>query len=198
MSSINTAIISVSDKSGIVEFAQGLCDLDVRIYSTGGTLSALKDGGVEATPVEQLTQFPEMMDGRVKTLHPAVFAGLLARRDNDKDIEQLQQHNLRLIDLVVVNLYPFQQVLARQGATQAEIIENIDIGGPSMLRAAAKNFKFVTAVTSPESYPRILAEMKSNDGQLSDATRRALAQEVFAHTADYDACIRDYFSEKSE
>jgi len=195
---IKTAILSVSDKSGLAELAQHLNQMGVKMYSTGGTYRALHDAGVKAIPIDELTQFPEIMDGRVKTLHPAVFAGVLARRDNKKDMETLTAHQLTPIDLVVVNLYPFRQVVARADAPEQEIIENIDIGGPSMLRAAAKNFKDVATVVDPTDYAGIVDEMLENAGVLSEETRRRLARKVFAHTRDYDTAIQDYFQRTSQ
>ena len=192
---IKTAILSVSDKTGLGELANHLCQMGVTIYSTGGTFRTLKEAGVKAIPIDELTQFPEIMDGRVKTLHPAVFAGVLARRENSKDMDTLAAHQLKPIDLVVVNLYPFRQVVARPGAKENEIIENIDIGGPSMLRAAAKNFKDVAAVVDPTDYDSIVSEMLENKGSLSLETRRRLALKVFTHTRDYDTAIQKYFSE---
>ena len=190
---IKTAVLSVSNKSGLGELAKHLSLMDVTLYSTGGTFRALQEAGVKAIPIDELTQWPEMMDGRVKTLHPAVFAGILARRANKKDMDTLAAHQLIPIDLIIVNLYPFRQVVARPDATENEIIENIDIGGPSMLRAAAKNFTDVAAVVDPADYQSIVDEMLNNNHCLSDATRRRLAMKVFAHTKEYDTAINAYF-----
>ncbi len=190
---IKTAVLSTSDKTGLGELAQHLSQLGVVIYSTGGTLRALREHGIDVHPVEELTQFPEMMDGRVKTLHPGVFAGILARRSNQDDMETLERHGLRTIDMVVVNLYPFGKVVSNPEATEPEIIENIDIGGPSMIRAAAKNFKDVAVVVDPVDYGVIIDEMIQTGGSLSDDTHRRLAMKVFEHTSQYDTAIHEYF-----
>ena len=190
---IQTAVLSVSDKAGLAELAQHLTQMGVTIYSTGGTFRTLREAGVQAIPIDELTQFPEMMDGRVKTLHPAVFAGILARRANVKDMETLRAHQLKPIDLVVVNLYPFKKVVARPDAEEAEIVENIDIGGPSMLRAAAKNFQDVAAVVDPTDYGALIDELLDSGGGLSLETRRRLARKVFEHTNDYDRAIAEFF-----
>jgi len=195
---IRAAVLSVSDKTGLGELAQHLSQLGVTIYSTGGTFRALEAAGVKAIPIDELTQFPEIMDGRVKTLHPAVFAGLLARRSNPKDMETLKAHQLKPIDLVVVNLYPFKKVVAQPDAPEEDIIENIDIGGPSMLRASAKNFADVAAVVDPTDYGPIIDELLANGGKLSLATRRRLAMKVFQHTMDYDTAIAKYFTDTAE
>lgn len=195
---IKTAILSVSNKSGLGELAKHLSQMDIALYSTGGTFRALQEAGVKAIPIDELTQWPEMMDGRVKTLHPAVFAGILARRANRKDMDTLAAHQLVPIDLVIVNLYPFRQVVARPDATEGEIIENIDIGGPSMLRASAKNFTDVAPVVDPADYQPIVDEMLANGHCLSEATRRQLAMKVFAHTREYDTAIYNYFKETTK
>lgn len=195
---IERAVLSVSDKTGVGELGQHLEQLGVKVYSTGGTFRVLQEAEVKAIPIDELTQFPEMMDGRVKTLHPAVFAGLLARRDNPKDMETLSAHQLAPIDLVVVNLYPFQKVVAREGAPENEIVENIDIGGPSMLRAAAKNFTDVAAVVDPLDYGALIDELLANEGALSLETRRRFALKVFAHTQEYDRAIYEYFNRTTE
>ena len=195
---IKTAILSVSDKTGLGELAQHLSQMGVTIYSTGGTFRALEKAGVKAIPIDELTQFPEIMDGRVKTLHPAVFAGILARRQNKKDMETLRAHQLQPIDLVVVNLYPFKKVVERPDAEEDEIIENIDIGGPSMLRASAKNFRDVAAVVDPVDYGAIIDEMIDNQGSLTLETRRRLALKVFRHTMEYDTAIAKFFGETTE
>jgi phosphoribosylaminoimidazolecarboxamide formyltransferase/IMP cyclohydrolase len=191
---IKSAILSVSDKSGICEFGHHLAQMGVVIYSTGGTFRALTEAGVKAVPIDELTQFPEMMDGRVKTLHPAVFAGILARRANVRDMETLAAHQLRTIDLVAVNLYPFKKVVAQPDAAENDIIENIDIGGPSMLRASAKSFRDVVAVVDPTDYGTLIEEMLGAQGEVSLETRRRFALKVFRHTADYDTAISEYFA----
>jgi phosphoribosylaminoimidazolecarboxamide formyltransferase/IMP cyclohydrolase len=186
------ALLSVSDKRGLVEFARGLADLGWDLVSTGGTARALAEAGVAVAPVETVTGFPEMMDGRVKTLHPAVHGGLLARRDVPEDLEALHRHGFGTIDLVAVNLYPFRQTVAKPGVTFAEAIENIDIGGPSMLRSAAKNHQAVCAVVDPDDYPRVLAALR--EGAVPPELRRELATKVFRHTSSYDGAIAAYLS----
>jgi phosphoribosylaminoimidazolecarboxamide formyltransferase/IMP cyclohydrolase len=189
MARIHRALISVSDKTGIVEFARALASQHVAILSTGGTASALRAAGLTVSDVADYTQSPEIMDGRVKTLHPRVHGGILAR-DSEQDLAQLAQIGGALIDLVVVNLYPFSATLAR-GAAHAEVIENIDIGGPSMLRSAAKNHARVTVVVDPADYPAVLAAVESGS---DDALRARLAAKAFTHTARYDAAISGYLS----
>ncbi|MDU2183356.1 MAG: bifunctional phosphoribosylaminoimidazolecarboxamide formyltransferase/IMP cyclohydrolase, partial [Negativicoccus succinicivorans] len=189
------ALLSVSDKTGIVKLAQQLSGAGYELISTGGTLAALQKAGVEVTPVETVTQFPEMLDGRVKTLHPMVHAGILARRDHPDHMEALAQHGITPIDIVVVNLYPFAETIAKPGVTLADAIEQIDIGGPSMIRAAAKNWRDVLVVTSPAQYED-LAEHVS-EGTVSDHYRFGLAQAAFAHTAAYDAKIAQYLAAQS-
>jgi phosphoribosylaminoimidazolecarboxamide formyltransferase / IMP cyclohydrolase len=191
---IRTALISASDKTGLAEFARGLAQLKVRILSTGGTAKLLGDNGIAATEVGEYTGFPEMLDGRVKTLHPRLYAGILARRDSSAHMAAIKAAGIEAIDLVVVNLYPFEQTVAKPGCTLPEAIENIDIGGPGMLRAAAKNHAGVAVVTDPADYAGLLAEMRKHGGAVSEATRFALAQKAFAHTAAYDAAIADYLS----
>jgi len=186
------ALLSVSDKRGLVEFAGGLVDLGWDLISTGGTARALAGAGVAVTPVESVTGFPEMMDGRVKTLHPAVHGGLLARRDVPEDLEALHRHGFGTIDLVAVNLYPFRQTVAKPGVTFADAIENIDIGGPSMLRSAAKNHQAVCVVVDPDDYPRVLAALR--EGTVPAELRRELATKVFGHTSSYDGAIAAYLS----
>lgn len=195
---IERAILSVSDKTGLVEFAQGLRDLGVEILSTGGTARLLREAGVPAIEVSDYTGFPEMMDGRVKTLHPKIHGGLLARRDHPSDLEEAAAHGIHLIDLVVVNLYPFEQTVAQPNVSLAEAIENIDIGGPTMLRAAAKNHASVAVICNPSRYEEVLAELRDNAGALSQATRRSLALEAFRHTAHYDAAIARYLAQQYE
>jgi phosphoribosylaminoimidazolecarboxamide formyltransferase/IMP cyclohydrolase len=192
------ALLSVSDKTGIVEFARGLQALGVEIISTGGTATALSDAGLAVRSISDLTGFPEIMDGRVKTLHPRLYAGMLALRDDPRHMHTAEEHDVEFIDLVCVNLYPFVRTAARRGASEREVIENIDIGGPTMIRAAAKNWRYVAPVTSPESYDAILAELRESDRSLSVATRENLATEAFAVTARYDAAIARWFQEKRE
>ncbi len=190
------ALLSVSDKRGIVEFARELVALGWEIISTGGTAEALKREGVPVIPIEQVTGFPEMMDGRVKTLHPKVHGGLLARRDNARDLAAMQQHGIAPIDLLAVNLYPFRETVARPETTFAQAIEQIDIGGPSMLRSAAKNHQSVIVIVDPEDYSSIITRLKS--GGVAPNERQALATKVFAHTAAYDAAILGYLVRSQE
>jgi phosphoribosylaminoimidazolecarboxamide formyltransferase/IMP cyclohydrolase len=185
---IQRALISVSDKSGIENFARQLAQMGVEILSTGGTYAALKKGGVSVREVSDHTGFPEMMDGRVKTLHPMVHGGILALRDDPKHTGAMAEHGIAPIDLVVVNLYPFEATIAKHGVTRAEAIENIDIGGPTLLRASAKNFRDVTVIVDPADYPQVLAEIKAG-GNTSLKTRFRLAAKVFALTSAYDSAI---------
>jgi phosphoribosylaminoimidazolecarboxamide formyltransferase/IMP cyclohydrolase len=187
-----TALLSVSDKSGIVEFARALRERGVALWSTGGTARLLADAGLPVTEVSDVTGFPEMLDGRVKTLHPRIHGGLLARRDDPAHMAALQQHGIATIDLLVINLYPFAQTIAREGCTLEQAIENIDIGGPAMLRAAAKNWQDVAVVIDPADYPQVLAELDA--GGLQRATKFAFAKKVFAHTAAYDGLITNYLT----
>jgi len=188
------ALISVSDKTGIVELARGLTAAGFSLLSTGGTAALLAREGVSVTEVSAYTGFPEMLEGRVKTLHPRIHAGLLARRDQQ---DELARAGLEPIELLVVNLYPFEATVARPGCSLDEAIENIDIGGPTLLRAAAKNHGAVAALVDPADYPRVLEEIRSSGG-VSDATRFALAQKVFAHTAAYDGAIANYLTSWSD
>ncbi len=190
------ALLSVSDKTGLVEFARGLVELGIEIVSTGGTARELTEAGLEVRQISDLTGFPEIMDGRVKTLHPKLYSGLLAVRDNPEHMHAAEDHDVEFVDLVCVNLYPFERTAARRGVADHEVIENIDIGGPSMIRAAAKNFQFVAPVVSPESYDAILAELREFDRRLSPTTRESLAAEAFAYTARYDTAIARWFQEK--
>jgi len=190
-------LLSVSDKTGLVDFARGLDALGFRLLSTGGTARALADAGLAVTEVAAYTGFPEMLDGRVKTLHPKVHGGILARRDLAAHAEALARHDIPPIDLVVVNLYPFRETVARPGCTLDEAIENIDIGGPAMLRSAAKNHAHVGVVVDPADYPSLLAELKANRGVLAASTRFELARKAFAHTAAYDGAISTYLAERS-
>ncbi len=194
---IKRALISVSDKTGVVEFARKLHAAGVEIVSTGGTMKAIKDAGIPVTYVSDVTGFPEIMDGRVKTLNPYIHGGILAVRDNPKHVKEMQEHKITGIDLVAVNLYPFKETIAKPNVTLAEAIENIDIGGPAMIRAAAKNFKFVTIVTNPSRYDEV-AEMVAKDGCVNGMMRMELAREAFAHTSDYDSAIQAYLKEQVE
>lgn len=189
------ALISVSDKTGVAEFAKNLERLGYSILSTGGTLQTIKDAQVPVTPVDEVTKFPEMLDGRVKTLHPNVHGGLLAKRDNPAHMEALKENSIKPIDLVVVNLYPFKETLKNENSTHEEKIENIDIGGPTMLRAAAKNYEDVVVVVDPTDYKGIIQELESGDVSL--VTKERLAAKVFRHTAEYDALIASYFNERT-
>lgn len=189
------ALISVSDKNGIVSFAQGLEALGYEIISTGGTLTALQEAGVSAQSVTAITSFDEILDGRVKTLHPYIHAGILARRDEASHQQQLQERDIIPIDVVVVNLYPFKATIEKEEVTEADAIENIDIGGPTMLRAAAKNFRDVTVVVDPTDYQDVLTQLKVNQTM---AQRKKLAAKVFQHTANYDALIANYFTNITE
>jgi phosphoribosylaminoimidazolecarboxamide formyltransferase / IMP cyclohydrolase len=194
MTSIKRALISVSDKTGILHFAKFLADSGVEILSTGGTAKLLSDNGIKVVEVGEYTGFPEMMDGRVKTLHPKVHGGILARRDLPHHQTAMQKHDIPPIDMVVVNLYPFAATIAKPGVTFDDAIENIDIGGPAMVRASAKNHAFVAIVTDVADYDHIAAEMKANHGAISDNTRLQLAKRAFAHTAEYDGMISTYLS----
>jgi len=192
-SPVKRALISVSDKLGILDFARGLSDCGVEIYSTGGTRKHLEAEGVEVRDVSEYTKFPEMMDGRLKTLHPKIFGGILCRHDRKDDLESIEEHDILSFELVVVNLYPFEATIAREGVTPDQAIEQIDIGGPSLVRTAAKNHKFVTIATNPEQYSAVLEEIKES-GSTTLQLRRRLMAEAFAHTADYDRVIADYFN----
>ncbi len=196
MSKIKRALISVSNKEGVVEFAKELEKFDVEILSTGGTKKKLKEAGIKVKSVSEYTGFPEMLDGRVKTLHPKIHAGLLAQRDNPEHIKQMKEHNIESIDLVVINLYPFEQTIKKQDVTLEEAIENIDIGGPTMLRSAAKNYKDVVVICNPKYYSVVIEEIKRYNGQISEETKRLLAYEVFTHTSHYDRMISDYLKNK--
>ena len=189
---IRRALVSVSDKTGIVEFAGALRRFGVELISTGGTANALRAAGIEVRDISDVTGFPEMMDGRVKTLHPRIHGGLLALRDNEDHLAAMREHGIELIDMVVVNLYPFEQTIAREGVTLAEAVEQIDIGGPTMIRSAAKNYRDVTVITSPESYAELIDEMQQNNGMLSLKTRVRLALRAFQRTAAYDSAVFTY------
>jgi phosphoribosylaminoimidazolecarboxamide formyltransferase/IMP cyclohydrolase len=186
------ALLSVSDKTGLIDFARGLVELGWDLISTGGTARALREAGLDVTDVSDVTGFPEMMHGRVKTLHPAVHGGLLARRDLPEHMAALEEHDIAPIDLVAVNLYPFRETISRKGVTPEDAIEKIDIGGPSMLRSAAKNFESVWVLVDPEDYARVLAALHASDNDLD--LRRLLAGKVYAHTASYDAAIAAWFA----
>ena len=192
------ALLSVSDKTGIVEFARGLADLGIEIISTGGTARELEAPGSRSARSPDLTGFPEIMDGRVKTLHPKLYAGLLAVRDNPVHMDAAREHDVEFVDLVCVNLYPFERTAAQRGVADEEVIENIDIGGPTMIRAAAKNLAFAAPVVSPESYDAVLDELRESDRRLSPTTRESLAAEAFSYTARYDTAIARWFQEKRE
>jgi phosphoribosylaminoimidazolecarboxamide formyltransferase/IMP cyclohydrolase len=192
------ALLSVSDKTGIVEFARGLAELGIEVVSTGGTASALQEAGVPVRSITDLTGFPEIMDGRVKTLHPKLYAGMLAVRDDPAHAQAADEHEVEFVDLVCVNLYPFERTASRRGVEEREVVENIDIGGPAMIRAAAKNRQFVAPLVSPESYDAILDELRESDRRLSPQTRESLAAEAFAYTARYDTAIARWFQERRE
>lgn len=190
---VRRALISVSDKQGLSEFAAGLARSGVEIYSTGGTRRHLESEGIEVRDISEYTLFPEMMDGRLKTLHPKVFGGILCRHDRDDDMNSISEHGIHTFELVVVNLYPFAETISREGVTEAEAVEQIDIGGPSLVRAAAKNHKFVTIATAPSQYAEILSEIEG-EHCTSLALRRKLMAAAFEHTANYDRVIAQYFS----
>ncbi len=197
MLKISRALISVSDKKGIVEFAQALHKLGVEIISTGGTYTLLTNNKIPAKQISEVTGFPEILDGRVKTLHPVVHAGLLAVLDNPQHTKQLEELNIKPIDLVVVNLYPFEETVAKADVLLEEAIENIDIGGPTMLRSAAKNYRFTAVIVNSQRYESFLSELKSRDGRVSEETCFELAKEVFRHTAHYDTKIAEYLNRRS-
>lgn len=189
------ALISVSDKTGLVDFAKGLVDAGYEIISTGGTRKALADAGVATISISDVTGFPEIMDGRVKTLHPNVHGALLCVRDNPEHVAQIKELGIEYIDLVCVNLYPFKETVQKEGVTHEEIIENIDIGGPSMLRSASKNYRYIPVICDPNDYEKVLGEIKEH-GETTLETREHLAAKVFRHTARYDAMIADYLTKK--
>ena len=193
---VNRAVISVSDKTGVVEFAQSLARAGVELFSTGGTRRVLSEAGLEVHDIATYTGFPEVMDGRVKTLHPRIFGGILARLDNESDLETINEMGITPFELVVVNLYPFSETIARPGVSEAECIEQIDIGGPSLVRAAAKNHRFISVVTDQSQYAEVAAQIEST-GCTSMALRRQLMVEAFAHTADYDTTIANHFAQAS-
>lgn len=193
---IQRALLSVSDKTDLVAFAKRLASQGVTLISTGGTARALREAGLDVTPVEDLTGFPEMMDGRVKTLHPLIHGGLLGLRDEPEHVEAMEKHGINPIDLVCVNLYPFEQTVAREDVDDAEAIENIDIGGPSMIRSAAKNHRFVTVVTDPGQYDRVATALEQNEGATPLELRRDLAMAAFARTAAYDTAVAEWMSRR--
>ena len=196
--SVKRALISVSDKSDVVAFARSLSGMGVEILSTGGTAAALREAGVATTPVEDVTGFPEMMDGRVKTLHPRIHGGLLGRRDVPSHVEAMETHKISPIDLVCINLYPFERTVESDSVTEQEAIEQIDIGGPAILRSASKNHDFVATLTSPSQYDAVIAEMQANAGCTSLHLRRQLAAAAFARTAGYDAAISNWLVQSTD
>lgn len=189
MAKMRRAIVSVSDKAGVVEFARGLAQRGVELLSTGGTARLLREAGVPVVEVSAYTGFPEMLDGRVKTLHPKIYGGILGLRDNPEHGAKMAEHGIDPIDLVAVNLYPFEKTVAQADCTLAEAVEQIDIGGPCMIRAAAKNHRDVAVVTDPADYPRVLAEMDRRGGEVSPELRFELAVKAFGRTCEYDAAI---------
>ncbi len=195
---VRRALLTVSDKRGLVDFARGLAELGVEIISTGGTAKELAAEGIETRSVEDYTGFPEILDGRVKTLNPRIYAGLLAVRSSQEHVDTLNEHEIEPIDLVCVNLYPFERVAGRRDSSDADVIENIDIGGPTLIRAAAKNHAFSAVVVSPESYDAVLEELRAGDGLLAPETRESLAFEAFSYTARYDAAISRWFAERED
>jgi len=194
---IKTALISVSDKTGIVDFAKKLSEMGVKIISTGGTAKKLSDAGISVVGIESVTGFPEMMNGRVKTLHPKIHGALLGLRDKKEHTAAMKEHDIEPIDLVCVNLYPFEKTIANPDCTLAEAIENIDIGGPSMLRSAAKNNKFVTVVTQADQFDKVIEEMEKHDGAVSQELRSDFARIAFGLTAYYDAAISKYLNKRA-
>jgi phosphoribosylaminoimidazolecarboxamide formyltransferase/IMP cyclohydrolase len=194
MLKVKRALISVSDKAGLVEFAKQLQVMGIEMISTGGTYTILQDAGIRAMKVSDVTQFPEMMDGRVKTLHPKIHGAILARRDKKEHLQELKKHDITPIDMVVVNLYPFRETIQKAGVSLEDAVEQIDIGGPTLIRAAAKNFEGVVVLVNPNNYTAILAELEQNEGQISLKTRQKLAAEAFQHTMEYDSYIYGYLS----
>lgn len=188
-------MLSVSDKTNITELAKFLHELGVEIISTGGTMKAIKEAGIPVTYVSEVTGFPEIMDGRVKTLNPKIHGGILAIRSNPEHVSQMKEHGIKGIDLVVVNLYPFKETISKPGVTETEAIENIDIGGPAMVRAAAKNFRDVVIITNPARYTSLMAMLREH-GDIDLMTRKNLAKEAFRHTSEYDAMIADYLTKQ--
>lgn len=196
MAKIKRVLISLSDKTGAVEFAKNLADFSVEFLSTGGTAKILRDSGLVVKDVSEYTGFPEMLDGRVKTLHPKIHGALLGLRSNPEHVETMKKHGIEPIDMIVVNLYPFKETISRPGCTFEDAIENIDIGGPTMLRSAAKNFQSVTVVTDPADYSQVIEFMKKNNGEVSAEFNLKLAYKVFKATSEYDKMISDYLEDK--
>lgn len=192
MKKIERAIISVTDKTGVVDFAGSISKFGVRILSTGGTARVLREGGISVMDISEYTGFPEMLDGRVKTLHPKVHGGILGMRDNPEHVKMMKQHGIENIDLLVINLYQFEKTVAKEGVTLEEAVENIDIGGPAMLRSSAKNFRDVTIIVDPADYGLVLKEMGESGGATSLETRFRLAKKVFQLTHQYDGAISAY------
>lgn len=197
MATIKRALISVSDKTGVVELARELNSFGVELLSTGGTAGMIRDSGIPVKDVSEYTGFPEMMDGRVKTLHPKVHGALLGLRDNDEHVAAMKEHHIEAIDMVVVNLYPFEATVAKDDCSLEDAIENIDIGGPTMLRSAAKNNRFVTVLVDPADYATVIGEMKSSEGAVSEATNFQLGVKVYQHTAAYDGAISNWLGKKT-
>lgn len=196
MIKVKRALVSVSDKTGLVDFAKALNKYGVTIISTGGTSKALKEAGIACMDISDVTGFPEMLDGRVKTLHPKIHGGLLALRGKKEHMEKIKEHNIEMIDMVIVNLYPFEKTVAKPDVTLEEAIENIDIGGPSMIRSASKNFESVCVVVNPKFYSDIIADLEKNDGSVSDDLKKKMMIEAFKHTYEYDMNIYNFFSKK--
>ena len=197
MAQITRALISVSDKTGVLEFARKLAGYNVEILSTGGTAKMLREAGLTVKDVSEFTGFPEMLDGRVKTLHPKVHGGLLGMRSNPEHVAKMKEHGIENIDLVVVNLYPFEATVAKEGCTLEDAIENIDIGGPTMLRSAAKNWPDVTVIIDPADYEKVLGEMATGEGRVSRETNFGLAVKVYQRTAAYDAAISNWLGRRT-
>jgi phosphoribosylaminoimidazolecarboxamide formyltransferase/IMP cyclohydrolase len=197
MKKIERAIISVTDKRGVLDFAKSLNEFGVKILSTGGTAKVLREGGIPVRDISEYTGFPEMLDGRVKTLHPKVHGGLLGLRENPEHVGMMKVHDIETIDLLVVNLYQFEKTVAREGVSLDEAIENIDIGGPAMLRSSAKNFRYVTVIVDPSDYEDVLKQMRDLGGKTSLETRFRLARKVFQLTSQYDAAISEYLEKVS-
>ncbi len=194
MVKIRKAIISVSNKTGVIEIAQELSKFGVEILSTGGTAKALREAGVSVKDISEYTGFPEMLDGRVKTLHPKVHGGLLGKRTNTDHVTKMREYGIDPIDMVIVNLYPFEETVAKKDCTLEDAIENIDIGGPTMLRSAAKNYNAVTVIIDPSDYRKVIEEMKAYNGSVSAATNFYLAKKVFQRTSQYDSAISAYLA----
>ncbi len=192
MAKIKIAIVSVTDKTGIVDFCKNLLSFDIKIISTGGTAKLLWKNGIPVVDISEYTGFPEIMGGRVKTLHPKVHGGILAIRDKASHREVMERYGIEPIDMVVVNLYQFEKTVEKEGVSLEEAVENIDIGGPTMLRAAAKNFKYVTVITDPADYELVLQELRENNGETTLKTRFMLAMKVFELTSKYDKAIAEY------